>query len=272
MLHHRIQNRLEITGNLTLKTAVHVGGSTNEGRGLSKVIKDIFERPFLPGSSMKGVLRSRVEALAHLVLPHDAVCYQEKVKDESHSCLSAQKGGIRKLQNELKDTQKSEAQILAFIQKHLCPACQLFGGASWRSKVSLDDLHPIANMVFPLENRDGVGIDRDTRQAAPSVKYQYEAVPAGAQFGFRLVAENLGEADMALLSVGILDLLTGHFSIGGKTSRGLGEVILEDPMVQFWDAQTTAGKRALLMRTPAPIAGQADAWFRAKLELEKPAV
>lgn len=259
MLHHRVHNRLEIKGHITLKTAIHIGGSQNEGRGLSGVIKDVFERPFIPGSSFKGCMRSRVESMAHLVVPDHSVCHQ--VKDGSHDCLSAKKGGIRDMQLQLKTEGQTEAEIDAYIKHALCPSCQLFGGASWRSKVAFDDLHPIDNMIFPTENRDGVGIDRDTRLAANSVKYQFEAVPAGAQFGLKITAENLEPQDLALLSVGMLDLLSGNFAIGGKTSRGLGEIRLDQAQISFWDTSNPDQKLALLLGNASPIKHDPKVWF-----------
>jgi CRISPR-associated RAMP protein (TIGR02581 family) len=262
MLHHEVQNRLEITGTLTLKTAVHIGGSQNDGRGLSKILKDAFDRPIIPGSSLKGCLRSKVESMAHLVVPDRSVCHQ--VKEGKHTCLSAQKSGIRDIQKKLKEA-KTDNELKDFLKEKLCPSCLLFGGASWKSKVSVDDLHPISDMIFPTENRDGVGIDRDTRLAAHGVKYQYEVIPAGSQFGLRIVAENLSESDPALLAVGILDLLRGNFAIGGKTSRGLGTARLENPELQFWDVNKREHKLALLLGELSPLKVEAHSWLSQQL-------
>lgn len=61
------------------------------------------------------------------------------------------------------------------------------------------------------------------------MKYSYEVVPAGARFDFYMMAENLTERQSKLLELIIKLLEDGEVSVGGKTSRGLGQIRLEFP-------------------------------------------
>ncbi len=76
--------------------------------------------------------------------------------------------------------------------------------------------------------RDGVVIDRDSGTAVPNLKYDFEIVPTDAKFYLLISAENLNQEDLALISIGINELLSGNFYIGGKTTRGLGNCKLEN--------------------------------------------
>ena len=69
MLLESFQNRLVYTGELVCHTAVRIGaGRSIEPVGTElPVIKDAQEQPFIPGSSLKGVLRSRVETFVRAV-------------------------------------------------------------------------------------------------------------------------------------------------------------------------------------------------------------
>ena len=62
------KNRLEIKGKLTTVTALRISaGRSSEPIGSDlPVIKDMLGRPFIPGSSFKGALRSRLESFLHL--------------------------------------------------------------------------------------------------------------------------------------------------------------------------------------------------------------
>ncbi|MGK5092855.1 CRISPR-associated RAMP protein Csx7 [Deltaproteobacteria bacterium TL4] len=221
LLHHQLKNRTEISAHVVLDTALHMGTSHQVSHLDSPVIRSSFGRCFIPGASLKGALRSRVEALAHtLNLP---VCFLEK---QNSLCLSGDPKGATHIQEKAESSTPTE--LSQYLEQNLCPACLLFGGSSWRSRVLFDDLHLLIGYSFPTELRDGVGIDRDSKTAVDSVKYDFEAVPAGSRFELKLMAENMSPKDWALLAIGLLELLNGHLALGGKTSRGLGSLHLEN--------------------------------------------
>jgi hypothetical protein len=73
-----------------------------------------------------------------------------------------------------------------------------------------------------IEVRDGVGIDRDSGTAAEGVKFDYEVVPSLTVFRLYLTAENLESQHVALLGLGLLEMMNGAVPLGGKSTRGLG--------------------------------------------------
>jgi len=265
-LHNHLENRTEITGIVVLETAIHIGTSQQVGRSDAPVIRTQFGDAFIPGASLKGSLRSKVESLAHVLSDETWVCFLKNETDESgrHQCLSPQRTGASEIQKKAKDA--SNEELAAYLEQNLCASCQLFGGASWRSKVLLDDLHLEKGYKFPTELRDGVGIDRDSHKAVNHVKYNFEAVPAGSRFKFRLIAENLGDRDWALLAMGLLEMVNGHLTLGGKTTRGLGSTRLENLAIKTSDF--TKKKEILSYFSAKPVAPISDPkeWLLKQLE------
>jgi CRISPR/Cas system CSM-associated protein Csm3 (group 7 of RAMP superfamily) len=74
--------------------------------------------------------------------------------------------------------------------------------------------------------RDGVAIDRDTETVRGGLKYDYEVVPAGTEFLFRLRADTDDPRLLGMLALGLRELETDRLAIGGGRSRGLGRVEL----------------------------------------------
>jgi hypothetical protein len=75
-----------------------------------------------------------------------------------------------------------------------------------------------------IQTRDGVAIDRDSEKAKDRLKYDFEVVPASASFDLRIVLENATPQDLQLISVGLSEFVHGFGVIGGKRSRGLGQI------------------------------------------------
>lgn len=249
LLHHQLQNRVEIRGTLKLLTGLHIGTALQHGTTNASVIRDAFGKPFIPGSSLKGAFRSRVETMAH-ALVSDQVCLLQKtderlIKEEGGNqpfhevkrCLSTYRDGAKVIQMLAAPRKDQQAlpDLADFLKDHLCPACQLFGGASWRSKLSFDDIQLVAGTFANPEIRDGVGLDRFSRTAVDGVKYDFEALPAHTKFAFRCSAENLDdETDWPLFAAGLLELCHGHLPLGGKVTRGLGAVELDRDSIEVY--------------------------------------
>ncbi len=88
--------RYRITGNLILKTALHIGGSGMPARGTdSPILRDGYERPYIPGSSLKGALRAAVERILPSLNGHTACSLFVPIKSSSedeqlHALMNAQ--------------------------------------------------------------------------------------------------------------------------------------------------------------------------------------
>lgn len=203
-------------GMLTLRTALHIGGgNVNTSHTDSPVVRTPEGIPYIPGSSLKGVLRSRVEQIAS-ALPQVTTC---QLVDKEVDCLTPDEKIFAAWKNDHKNY--TEGELAQYLQEHLCSTCKLFGSPYARSKVTVHDLM-VKDWAEVTQVRDGVVIDRDSERARDRLKYDYEVVPPGAEFELEIWLENPEDRDLALACVGINELRSGMVHIGGNTSRGLG--------------------------------------------------
>ena len=72
----KLIGKLLLEGELHCETGLHVGagkGSLEIGSSDNPVIKDAFGRPYIPGSSLRGKLRSLLEQSSGLAVPAELV-------------------------------------------------------------------------------------------------------------------------------------------------------------------------------------------------------
>lgn len=217
-----LRRKFSFTADLVFETAWRIGsGREGESSDLGVVLAPDGQ-PVLPGSSLKGRLRSTCETLAHALglraclLNHQAsgvnctsdVTYYQKARDE-----------YRKASRDLEGR-------LQWIDDHTCDVCKLFGSPvqAGRLRVSDGTVKEWANVV---QVRDGVVIDRDSQTAVDGLKYDYEVVPPGSRFKLHIDLDNPRDRDLALLGATLFEWRSGS-SIGGFTSRGLGRFHLEE--------------------------------------------
>ncbi len=206
-----------ISGTIELKTGLHIGASkeTMKIGGIdSPVIRDaITDFPYIPGSSLKGKLRSLWERAYESVWAKtkqtNEKFYTEKYEIKRHEC-----------ENEYAKE---------------CLVCRIFGTANGNlpSRIIVRDLHLTQKSKENLEKIDtGLKytewkfenvIDRITSQATPR---QIERIPAGSVFEFEIIynIENKDHAEEDLKNIQkCLDLLKDDY-LGGQGSRGYGKV------------------------------------------------
>lgn len=223
MTDFKLRQKSRLTASLVFDTAWRIG-SGKEGETMSDlgVMIDSKGQPILPGSSLKGKLRSTCETLSHALglnacmLNHAAsgvnctsdVNYHREVGEAYRKTL--QKGLQARLQ---------------WIDDHTCDVCKLFGSPVQAGRLWVGDgvLKAWASVV---QVRDGVVIDRDSQTAVNGLKYDYEVVPPGSRFELCVDLENPTDRDMALLGAALFEWHAGS-SMGGFTSRGLGRFHLE---------------------------------------------
>jgi len=234
----QFESRVMIYGTLTAETALHLGtaGEMLGARSDAAVIRDSAGRPFIPGSSFKGVLRSRLEELIRPFACRLTACPLLEQEGPT-GCVSSDKALKRGLLRLLE--QPSDEQVVDYLKYHTCDACKLFGTAWSQSKVLVRDLllrEPESWDPMYLEVRDGVMIERDSRTAAAQRKFDYEAVPAGFQFESQLVVENASPLELGLLFLALRQFEEGNVPLGGRSSRGLGWVRLTIDSIEVTDA------------------------------------
>ncbi len=241
----RFENRWLIRGTLRMKTALSVGSRASlmpAGSDLP-VIKTPEGIPFIPGSSLKGVVRTYVERLLRTM---DELRQTHQGKrlwacdplDEKKRCVS----GERKKEL-LKQAHEDDARFTELIWQESCTACRLFGSPWLASRVSFQDalLANRGSLLRLTEVRDGVGIDRDLGSAKSGIKYDFETVPRGAEFGLTIVVENAEAWEVGLLLLALEAMRKGELPVGGKTTRGPGWGELVDLSVRRVDRDSLLG-------------------------------
>lgn len=252
---HRLTSRLRLTGSLITRTALRIG---NSGGGLDgvdlPVIKDATGRPFIPGASLKGALRSTIEALVRGVDGHPEVRACDPLADNDDAPARTKSCGHHK--HGERDSVDPESH---------CAVCRLFGSHVVASHVRFCDalLQPskgsAANRI-PVEIRDGVAIDRDLRRVYGSRKYDFEVVSPGTGFAVEIFVENPSPWLMGLLAMGFDQLAEGFTALGGFTSRGLGRVTFTWSSIDSITARALLRNEPYTIQTGDAVATQLQAW------------
>jgi CRISPR-associated protein Csm3 len=171
--------------------------------------------PYIPGSSLKGVLRSSSELLARS--SGLDVCM-------AGDCARGRKIGNTPLGDALDEAirrQDEDQQIR--VLKEFCLVCKLFGSASYRAHIDLLDAFPIKETV-KMGLKSGIAINRRSGAVRRGALFQVEYVGPGAVFKTSIIMTNLPNYAVGLL-VGALDMIdAGLVGIGGFKSRGFGRV------------------------------------------------
>ncbi|WP_199245581.1 CRISPR-associated RAMP protein Csx7 [[Phormidium] sp. ETS-05] len=231
------KNRLEIHGTLLTITALRIGaGRSSEPIGSDlPVIKDALGRPLIPGSSLKGALRSRLESFLRGIHPKLAA----NPANEAEWSITA------KQMRTLKEQHKQDRELTVEIEKETDFVSRLFGSPWVASKLQIRDLNVRDDAWFgQYQERDGVAIERDTETAAEGKLYDFQVVPPNTPFEFRAIVENAEPAELGLLVIGLHQLETEQIPLGGGRSRGLGVVKLEVSKMRWFDSQ---GKPELIL-------------------------
>ncbi len=221
MLFDTFENKYILKGVLVAVDPIHIGSSAKSSLDPvdvdSSVLKDSRGYPVIPGSSVKGVVRSWFESVLRGAGVN--VC---DVLDKNNYCT-------KKYEKEIKD-EKRDKEKGKLAYEHSCEACRLFGGREIAGKIQFKDCYLIGEPSFEL--RDGVGIDRETGAAKTNAKYDFEIISKDSEFSFYLTAENLDEKQQKYFDFIVESLKSGDLSIGGMTTRGLGRFKVKDIEVE----------------------------------------
>ncbi len=216
--------KLILEGQITCETGLHIGagkGSLEIGGADNPVVKDAFGIPYIPGSSLRGRLRSLLEQTSGLAVPSELV-YLSKRKgqevrihqsdrpdDEVCLLFGRSAGRMEKVVGDAVETASATPARLTFYDAPL-----LVDSITAQMRENLDD--------ELTEVKSENAVDRITSQANPRT---LERVPAGAKFSFRIVLDVLCREDKSLLGrVAEAIRLLEDDALGGGGSRGNGRV------------------------------------------------
>jgi CRISPR-associated protein Csm3 len=223
----------EIAGTIHCLSGVRIGGNNNIieiGTIDNPIIRNpITNHPYLPGSSLKGKMRSALElglrpgSLSGMHLPGPKLEQRERDgKPEINPCACGR-----------------------------CVVCKLFGSGDTKTtyeptrlifrdclltEASAEELANAARTsgVFFAEIKPGVRMNRATNTVAKGAFFNFERVPEGTEFGFELVLRLYGDLDdenaradyRRVVAHGLR--LIEREAIGGKISAGYGKVQFRD--------------------------------------------
>ena len=240
---YMLRNRYVFKSRLVMQTALHIGGGRiTLSNSDSPVVLTPEQKPYIPGSSFKGALRSTVEKIVP-GLPGFSSCalIDLHMSAEEQRALSKDRERRRSIcptirQGEIAQRRRENPDQAEPIQREtledLCDTCLLFGSPFAAARLNVNDLYmPQEEWSGIVQVRDGVAIDRDTEKARDRLKYDFEVVPASATFDLEIVLENATKKDVQLLCVGLSEFAHGFGVIGGKRSRGLGVAQLDGLVV-----------------------------------------
>jgi CRISPR-associated RAMP protein (TIGR02581 family) len=271
-----LQNRLQVQGILTAQTALRIGSgrSSDINRNDLPVLRDSLGAPFVPGASLKGAFRARVEALVRAVRPAQALDLPQieeymrgtimpLPEEDSEIAILRQAGRIAAADRVLSNRMWTKSTLI-----------DLTFGAPWvAGRIFFKDALVDRSLWFDqFEIRNGVALNRDTETVEQGLLYDYEVVPAGMRFGFEMAIENGAPWQLGLVLLALRPWQRGDVQIGGFRSRGLGHVQLIDVQASYTAIETPDDVLALLGYGDSNASGalplaepdeRMDGWFKA---------
>jgi CRISPR-associated protein Csm3 len=218
----KLTKKVTIEGKIRLLTGMLIGGTDTgiEIGGIDKTVvrNPLNNQPYIPGSSLKGKMRSLLEKDMGLELT--ALPGSEKIrihrcdKNSASLCILCKVFGVpAEFTGKRGDTRLivRDAELAGFVKED-------------GSIGTIKELEENKNISLPYtELKTEVVIDRITSQAMPRT---FERVPANVLFNLKLVCnvfENDNEQEILNLVIKGLKLLQDDY-IGGQGSRGYGQV------------------------------------------------
>ena len=209
----KLKNKIVYTGIIRLKTGLHIGGTNaalNIGGPDKFVVRNpLTNIPYIPGSSLKGKLRSLVELA-------NGETNAGKPSNDPNSKSGALFGTAG-------DSESNHASRLIVRDAVMVTQADdedelmIFG-------LERSDIPDFGNTDLPFtESKTEVNIDRITAKANPRT---FERVPAGALFKLEMVLnifEGENEDDLKNTLKQGITLLHDDY-LGGNGSRGYGQV------------------------------------------------
>ncbi len=232
-----LRNRYRITGTLQTVSPLHIGtgeavqdripqitrsqrqGGAQKTVEVSTVIKDINNKPYLPGSALKGVVR---HWLLHVLQGVDKAW-------ANHNDYESEKY-----------TEATQEEQLKTVKEKFSWLELLFGTPFHEGKVEFWDAScmtpsiPAADKLLhwceaSLTYVDtSVAIDPVTGTAKENLLYKAEVVPPGVTFAVNIAGQNLSELELGLILFGLQGFNSEIYPIrvGARGGRGFGRMQL----------------------------------------------
>lgn len=221
----RITKKIFLKGTIRTQTGLHIGGS-NLGMAIggadSPVLRDpVTNIPYIPGSSLKGKMRSLLEKVTGNLT----------IKDGKAEPCKCGKCEICTVFGVPADVDSKDSKL---------PGRLIVRDAFMKTE-SAELLDKSSNTDMPYtEVKTEVNIDRISSKANPR---QIERVPAGAEFEMQLILNlyDTDELDLLLNTVKTALKLVEDDYLGGNGTRGYGQVKIDIGDILYKDESIYAG-------------------------------
>ncbi|MBP7892733.1 MAG: type III-A CRISPR-associated RAMP protein Csm3 [Firmicutes bacterium] len=237
-----LMGKIIVVGKIRVLTGLHIGGapgSLDIGGLDNSVVKDERGMPYIPGSSLKGKMRSLLEQYEGHLRPDRLIRLVEaKQPIRIHMCNSetcsvctifGRADGNRTLDEPLPGQQGPNPRRRSIDVNVTTP-----------TRLQVRDAYLIEDSVKPFQKYLDLdytevkfenSIDRITSAANPR---QTERVPRGAEFAFEMAFTVLTEEDKKMFSkvLTAMRLLEDDY-LGGSGSRGYGKIAFEEMTVHW---------------------------------------
>ncbi len=220
----RLAGKLVIDASLVCLTGLHIGagkGSLEIGGADNPVVKDAFGRPVVPGSSLRGRIRSLLEQALGLTAPEEMVYLSRRRGQEVRIHQSDRNDDPVCLLFGRNPGRMDRVKGDAVESRHITPArLAIYDAPLEVESITAQMREQLDDEMTEVKSENA--IDRITAQANPRT---LERVPAGARFRVRIVVDILQEEDRALVPYVVQGLrLLEDAALGGGGSRGSGRV------------------------------------------------
>ncbi|HWW75415.1 MAG TPA: RAMP superfamily CRISPR-associated protein, partial [Pyrinomonadaceae bacterium] len=213
-MHSRVYNELTIrltitpSGPVLVKSGEEASDPRRPDMSFVRTFSGGRRTVYLPGSSLKGILRSHCERLARTA---DSDERRGRNRGRPLACnpLSHDESCGGRIKEEMK---KEKAKDWPGARKHAgsCFICRMFGNTSVASHFQITDAHPAGECR--TEERNGVAIDRVYGSVAVG-PFNYETVTEG-EFRTTLRLKNFTLSQVGLLLLTLRDLSLERVRLG----------------------------------------------------------
>ena len=187
-------------------------------------------KPVLPGSSLRGVLRSQAERIARTLATQaawDTANPQQHFSDHCPACnplTTKTDDPVASCNSFIKMLGKKERDILEQqgADRKLCLACRLFGSTWNGSRLRVEDAPLKEGTTTQYKVLDFLAIDRFTGGGRDSAKFD-AVVLWKPKFSVRLFLENPEPWELGWLALVLRDLNDGLATVGFGSAKGFGQ-------------------------------------------------
>ncbi|NJN66271.1 MAG: hypothetical protein HC884_05950 [Chloroflexaceae bacterium] len=209
------------------------------------VLTDRFDRPILPASSLKGVLRSTAERILRSMHPErdptlcpladEPFVHREGKRKNAYATWLQAQSRSHIADSELVEWNNhrkhypDDALDSTQVYRLLSPASQLFGCTLHRGLVTLEDAHATESTTW---RRSHVAIDRLTGGVGQG-PFTDDQVPEQTVLESTLTIHNFALWQIGLLALVFQEISLGYVPVGGGTRKGQGQMQVEVPSITF---------------------------------------